>query len=626
MSVEVAAAAPAQAIALFATGWVVGNHLLSFAVRARPGTIGLPERGLAAIVGAVVFAAALMVVHIATGGRVFGPSWPVPLAAVAVLAAGARRRMWPRSIPWLRLTAAAAVLFLIYLLPVVVAGSGARTGDSPWHLGWSNQLLSGEPVPTGPAPEFARNAYPWGFHAVLATMVRLVPGSDPLVAHEGIHLLILAGVPLAAACLARIVDRRAGWPAAAAVSLIGGFGWVLSGGPRFALTPRNANFGADLVVASPNSVYELLPPAFPRELGLVMLVAAGVLLAMTARTGARSTAIAAGVTGGVAGLVSLPMLFLGLLWLAAGLGSAGASQPRMRTRAALWLLTYAGALVTAGLWLWPVVASYVRYGGFLDITPVLGVEWPLPSALGSWGLLLPLAAVGVGLIVVRRRVEPEARSLIAFSLATAVLLVLAIARGRYGWTLGNNATLLHQGRVWPAAHLLGASAAGIAVVAVFDRLREHSSRLAVSVLVLIFAVGAISPVYASMHLTSVMKSYGKGFVYGRDDFDRVAFVSRAASVLKANDVVRVHGSDFLGFLLFQFSGARLASYDDPRLAGNDLRIRYADLAAAWEKRMNDGGFEADYTALLEADAPSGVSVVARGTFRDESWVLVGGDW
>jgi hypothetical protein len=624
VSFDTAAVVLVQAVALYAAGWVTGNYLLTLAVGRTgrlPDSIGLPERALAAMVGAVCFSVALMLVHIAAGGRIFGSPWPVPVAGLAVLVAGSRGGMWPRSIPWARAAGAAVILFLLYVVPVVVAGSGVRTGDPPWHLGWSNQLLSGETLPSGPAPEFSRNAYPWGFHAVLATMARLVPGSNPLIAHEGLHLLLVAAVPLAAACLARLINRRAGWAAAAAVSLFGGFGWILARGPKFALSPSKANFGADLVVASPNSIYELLPPAFPRELGLVVVAAAAVLVAHTVTTARPATAIAAGVVAGVAGLVSLPMLVLGLLWLLAGL----AAGTRVRRRPELWILVTGSALVTASLWLIPVAVSYIRFGGFLDISPVLGVEWPLPTALGSWGLLLPLAAVGVLLVGVHHRVEIGARVVIALSGATGVLLVAAIARGRLEWTLGNNATLLHQGRVWPAAHLLGAAFAGVALLAAFEWVRTRSRRGAVIAVGLVMAMGVVSPIFASIHLTRVMSKYEKGFIYAREDFDQDAFVLRAASELSARDVVRVQGSDFLGFLLFQFSGARLASYDDPRLNGNDLRIRFADLAAEWELRVSGAGFVANYTALPEADAPPGVAVVARGNFREEPWILVTGE-
>ena len=624
MKIETASLVLVQ-VALFAgSGWVVGNFLLELALgraeRLR-GSIGLPERALAAVVGAVCFSIALMLAHIATGGGVFGNPWPVPVTGALVLIAGIRKKMWPKSIPWAAVAVAGTVLFLLYLLPVIVAGSGVRTGDPPWHLGWTSQLLSGETVPTGPAPEFSRNAYPWAFHAVLVTIVRLVPGSNPLIAHEALHVLQVAAVPLAVASLARLIDRRFAVAAADAATLIKGFGWVSSVSPHFGLTPSSAEFGADLVVASPNSVYGLLPPASPRELGIVILAAAGVLLVHSVVTARRGTVAAAGIVVGVTGLVSLPLLVLGVLWLICAL-SIGA---RTRRRADLWVIAGASALGTASIWLIPLFLSYIRYGGFTDVSPVIGIEWPLPTALGSWGLLLPLAAAGVAVVLASRRMDVAVRVVLALAVGTSMLLLLAIARGRFGWSLGNNATLLHQGRVWPAAHLLGAVFAGVALIALFDWLRSRSRRLAVVGVGLIFSVGAISPVYASIHLTRVMMMNERGFIYSGDDFNREEFVFQATGVLRANDVVRVHGPDLLGFLLFQFSGARLAAYDDPRMDGNDLRIRFADLASGWEERMRDGGFAADYTVMPEADVPSEAVIVARGDYDRRSWVLVTGD-
>jgi hypothetical protein len=624
VKIETASLVLVQVMLFVGSGWVAGNYLLELALgRAErlPDNIGLPERTLAAIVGAVCFSIALMLAHIATGGRVFGNPWPVPLMSAALLITGLRRRMWPKSIPWSLVATAGAVLFLLYVLPVIVAGSGVRTGDPPWHLGWSNQLLSGETVPTGPAPEFSRNAYPWAFHAVLVTMVRLAPGSNPLIAHEALHVLLVAAVPLGVASLARLIDRRSAVAAAGAASLIGGFGWLLSVKPKFGLTPSTADFGADLVVASPNSVYELLPPAYPRELGIVILAGAGVLVAHAAMSSRRAPVAAAGIVIGVAGLVSLPLLVLGVLWLVGAL----VIGTRTRRRADLWAIGIAGAIGTASIWLIPLTLSYIRYGGFIDVTPVMGVEWPLPTALGSWGLLLPLAAAGLAVVLAKRGTGMGGRLVIVMTGGTIILLVLAIARGRLGWNLGNNATLLHQGRVWPAAHLLGAVFAGVAMVVLFDWLRRHSRRMAVSGVGVLLLVGVVSPVYASIHLTRVMMMNERGFIYSGDDFDRDRFVFRATAVLEANDVVRVHGPDLLGFLLFQFSGARLAAYDDPRMDGNDLRIRFVDLALGWEERMRDGGFTADFTVMTEADAPSGALVVARGDYGEESWVLVEGD-
>jgi hypothetical protein len=615
-------AAFGQVVLAVAIGWVVGDALLQWVFarggRDLPPAVALPERALASIVGFVVFCVLLMVAHAVTLGNVFGNPLAVPVIAAAVLVLGIRGRGWPRPVPWGKVIGALVVLGAIFVLPALLAGSGLRTGDTPWHLGWTQQLLAGEILPTGIVPEFARNAYPWGFHAVLATLVRLVPGSDPLVAHEAVHVLTVAGIPLTAACLARRLDRRAGWAGAGAAALIGGFGWIAAGEPDLILSPSLAHYGADLVVASPNSMYELFPPALPRELGLVLLGAAGVVMTLRTDDPGAPHGILSGAVVGLAGLVSVPMFITGVLWMIAT--DLSVSRGR-RGRLALTMLGASAAVLA--LWALPVAIQFVVYGGFVDITPRLGVEWPVPSALWSWGLLLPLGLIGAALAVRTR--EGRARTLLAFTAATVAFLAVTILRAEFGWNPAGNATLLHQGRVWPVVHLLAAAFAGVAIVAGWAWVRERSRALAVGGIAVLFGVGAISPVFASIKLTEWIRTYERGYLYHRPDFVDGAFVPRSAEFLGANDIVRVEGSNFLGFMLWQFSGARLATFDDERLAANDARIRYKDLAAEWDETMANGGFEADYVAMRAADAPVGADPLVEGDFRDEPWVLIAPD-
>jgi hypothetical protein len=98
-------------------------------------------------------------------------------------------------------------------------------------------------------------------------------------------------------------------------------------------------------------------------------------------------------------------------------------------------------------------------------------------------------------------------------------------------------------------------------------------------------------------------------------------VRRASEFLGPDDIVQVQGSERLGFALFQYSGVRLATYDDPRLQGNDLRIRYRDLAAAWDADMQAGGFEPGFLVIPDPN-PSRFVPLATGIFQGESWSLV----
>jgi hypothetical protein len=617
VSAGAAATIIAQFAACLAIGWIVGYLLLqwTFGSDDVADDIGLPERCLAVTAGFCAFACALMVVNIITGGVIFGSPWPVPVAGLIVLALGVVRRVHPRNIPWLPVLAFAALLVVIFIWPVVQGGSGVRTGDPPWHLGWTEQLLGGESIPTGPAPEFSRNAYPWGWHAVLATLVRLVPGSDAVLAHDALHVVLVFAIPLAAACLARLIVRRTGWFAAGAVALVGGFGWIGAGGPAFSTVPLEAQYGADLVVASPNSMYELFPPAFPRELGLVLLGFAGVLITAAVRNSSTRMAGMAGAVIGLSGLTSVPMFLAGLVWAVSG---AIVAERGLRRR--MLLAQLGGAAIVMAPWIGPLVVNFVRYGGFVNVTQRLGVEWPLPSALWSWGILLPLAILGA---VLASRSTRRPRTVLAFACGSLLLLTLSVLRGELGWDLGGNATLLHQGRAWPVVHLLGGAFAGVALLAGFDWLALRDRVLALAVCAVVLLVGLASPWFASRGLTDVIQTHEDGFIYTRYDLGPGSFIRGVSDRLGPDDVVYVEDANFIGLVTFGFSGARLARYNSD-LAGNDLRIRFSDLADEWNERMAAGGFTPDYILVKEPDAPPGVEPLLTGEFGEprERWVLI----
>jgi hypothetical protein len=612
----------AQLVACIVVAWAAGAIVLERIEKrisaAYSGDLGTPERVLISALCFLALAILLMVGNIVTGGAIFGIPVLVPAACTGVALVALRKSRPSVPMPSRRhgpLIALAVALVAIYALPVLLTGSGVRTGDPPWHLGWTEQLLAGEAVPTGPAPEFGRNAYPWGFHAVLATMTRLVPGSDPLTAHESLHLLLIGLIPLAAACLARLVNRRAGLAAAWLAGLVGGFGWVASSSSAFVGTPTEARFGADLVVASPNSMYELFPPALPREVALVALGGAVLLLTQAIRSADRKLQVIAGGAMGAVGLLSVPMLMNAIAW-AVAMCMFAIKKDRLRSSA----IVLGSALGVFLLWAGPVIGNYFRYDGFVNITPQLGVEWELGVALASWGILLPLALGGVGVLLAQPRVI--SRSLLACFAGSAILLVLALVRARLDWGLFGNETLLHQGRIWPPLHLLGAAAGGLAVVTAFGWLRRRGramTAVAVSAAVL---VGAASPVVAARGLEGILSSHTKGFDYAEPDLVRGSFMRRAASHLGPADVVEVQGSNELAFLLFQFSGTRLSVYDDPRLIGNELRIRYSDLAHDWDRVAFAEGFDADYVIRPTGGPLVAEDPIEEGRFRDQYWEMV----
>jgi hypothetical protein len=588
-----------------------------------PEGIGIPEHLLLAIVAFVAFSASLMLLHALTRGAVFSNPVVVPLVGIVVLIAGvvgrrtARGHGWsPRA--WLSAAVLGLVLVAIFVAPLIAQGSGVRAGDSSLHMGWTEQILRGESVPPGPAPEFARNAYPWGFHAVMATMIRLVPSTGTFVAQEAMHLLFLLGLPLGCACFSRRLYSGSGLAGAACGSLIAGWGWVTAEGVDFVTSPLEARYGADIVTASPNSVYELFPPALPRELGLVALAAAGLLIVLAVRTEDRRFALLSGVAVGIIGLISVPLWFTAIIWTAIGGILTGAGGRRRM------LVPMVGTgVVVFGVWAVPVVLNYLRYGGFIP-TSELGVEWPALTALAAWGLLLPLALAGI--VLAWRSGTTSARVILAFGGATVLMLVIARARSEFDWSLASNATILHQGRMWPVAHLLGSAFAGAALAAGFKWMRRRSEFLAPLVVGALMIVGSLSLWLSSQGLTEIIRKHEDSWLYTRAEFAPDAFISKAAERLGPDDVVQapLDENNVLGFWLFQFSGARVNGHSDARYPANELRIRYQDLAMSYGETMASGGFEVDYVPMpaSEAEDIAESAIVTEGLFRGETWVLV----
>jgi len=590
-----------------------------------PDAIGVPEQVLFAIAAFVAFSVILMLLHALTRGWVFSNPVVVPALGFAILLTGAFRRAKvglphvPSLRAWIPPVVLGLILFAIFVSPVIAEGSGVRAGDSTLHMGWTEQILRGESVPPGPAPEFARNAYPWGFHAVMATMIRLVPSTGTFIAQEAMNLLFLLGLPLSCACLARGIYGGAGWAGAVCGSLIGGFGWVSARRVDFVATPLEARYGADMVTASPNSVYELFPPGLPRELGLLILATAGVLIVLAVRTEDRRFSLLAGTTVGVVGLISVPLWIMGIVWAAIGVALTEAGA-RRRMLAGL----IAPGVLVFGLWAGPVAFNFVRYGGFVNVTSRLGVEWPPLVALAAWGLLLPLALAGI--VLAWRSGTTSARVVLSFAGATVVLMLLARARSELDWNLAGNATALHQGRVWPVAHLLGSAFAGAGLAAGFMWMRRRSEFLAPVAVAVLLIVGSISLWLSSQALTEIIKKHEESWLYTREEFAPDGFINRAAEQLGPDVVVQApqDENNVLGFWLFQFSGARINGHSDSRYPGNELRIRYEDLAHRYGEVMDSGGFEVDYIPMPASDA-DGIpedAIVAEGPFRGERWVLV----
>ena len=177
--------------------------------------------------------------------------------------------------------------------------------------------------------------------------------------------------------------------------------------------------------------------------------------------------------------------------------------------------------------------------------------------------------------------------------------------------------------MWPVAHLLATAFAGAGVTQLLRATQRYRTIVAGALAPFLLVIAVASPALASMHLTRLLVGQRDGFVYGDPDYAAGSFVRDASQVLGPDVTVRVDGSDRLAFALFQFSGVRLAAFDDPRLEGNDLRIRYRELARRWDAEMAAGGFSADYVVVPDPDPDPNVGdAILTGSFDGRVWTLV----
>jgi hypothetical protein len=152
-------------------------------------------------------------------------------------------------------------------------------------------------------------------------------------------------------------------------------------------------------------------------------------------------------------------------------------------------------------------------------------------------------------------------------------------------------------------------------------MKERSESVARAVLTVAFVIAIASPLLASLRLVELISAGDEGFVYAGSDVQSGSFVQDSARLLGPDDIVRVDGSDRLAFTLFQFSGVKLADYDDPRFDRNDLRIRYQDLASEWDAQIAAGGFTENFRVLPDPD-PSRYEPLVTGEFDGQTWSLV----
>ncbi|MEA2547677.1 MAG: galactan 5-O-arabinofuranosyltransferase, partial [Chloroflexota bacterium] len=337
------------------------------------------------------------------------------------------------------------------------------SGDLLYHWGLTHGILRGELPPGGPYQGLPAY-YPPGFHLILAVLARLTGLSVPTVTWL-LGFAWLPVLPLTTFALARWMTARSDIALVAAVLTVFGGAydlgadrlWVnslfLAGHQEYPLYPRDVVFG-------------LLPLA--------------ILLFLRALDGGRRAwrwAVGSGILLGVCALIQVQLL-LPIPIALVGVAAVTVGLDRERWRTALGTIVVAGGLtaVLVSPWLVPIVATIRRNGGIaLDSADTL-----LPARFSMWdyprefGLLLPLAALGIGVALLHLRAGNRERTGLAPRSPAALFVLvpwfvvpwlLAVLYDP-GWPLED---ALRPQRLWLLASQPGAILAAIGLFAAATR-------------------------------------------------------------------------------------------------------------------------------------------------------------
>ncbi len=369
-------------------------------------------------------------------------------------------------------------------------------GDLLYHWGLTHGILRGELPPGGPY-EGLPAYYPPGFHLVLAAISAItsitVTNATLLLGFAWLPVL-----PLGTYALARhITGRRDIALLAAALTVFGGA----------------FDLGDDrLWVNSLFLVGHQFYPLFPRDLvfGLLPLAVLAFLKALDTERSWSWAVVAGGLLGACALIQVQLLLPIPFALLVAAAATAATDRGRRR-RAALALVVTAGLTAFAiAPWLVEIAAAIRKNGGVaLDSADTL-----LPARYGLWdyprefGLFLPLALVGIGLVLVHLRDRDPAISGLRPRRPEAPLVlvpwfvvpwVLAILYDP-GWPLED---ALRPQRLWLLSSQPGALLAAIGLVALARHVvgvRWRRPRLVRPVIAAAFLLAAIPTVGFTLRL------------------------------------------------------------------------------------------------------------------------------
>ena len=392
---------------------------------------------------------------------------------------------------------------LIGLVVASLAIDGARglvpafpRGDLLYHWALTHDILRGEFPPGGPYQGLPAY-YPPGFHLLLA-LISSVASISVATATLLFGFAWLPVLPLATFLFARHLTGRSDTALlAAALTIFGGA----------------FDFSSDrLWVNSLFLVGHHFYPLFPRDLvfGLLPLAVLAFLRALDGERGWPWAVLAGGLFGACALIQVQLLLPIPIALLVVALAAA-IVDPSRRGRALMALVVTGGLTALAiAPWLLDTIGTIRRNGGVaLDSSDSL-----VPARLSVWdyprefGLFLPLALVGAGLVLVHLRDRDPAASGIRPRLPAAPLVLvpwfvmpwLMAVFYDPGWPFED---ALRPQRLWLLSSQPGAILAAIGLVALANQVigrRWRRPRLVGPAIIAVFLVMAVPTVVLTQRL------------------------------------------------------------------------------------------------------------------------------
>lgn len=582
-----------------AAAFVGFGYLLADALADRAfAKLPLAARWGLAVPAVALYTIALMLVHIASGGRLLSNPWltrgvtaAVALALLVRKGSRLRRRAGGadpgRSAERRGMWAAAAMA----IVGVVVWGIAVfqllplnAYGDIPGHVGWAMQILDGETTPSASVTGYVPNYYPWLYHAMLALLAQFSMGGRAYDALGPLQFLLVSGTILALFGIGMSFTGR--WLTGAGAALFGGIagglGFVRLHHIDLVVNPRGHGgqnalkyLGDLLFLRSYNVSFAQLAPPFPRDVALLLLIGFMLLLVYALRHRSTSMLIGAGALAGASGLAGgesfiTAMGIAAVVWL---LPPAGLRRRRV------FLALLVPAVAVYCIWLVPTFVSYLRYHGFANITRVGPVVLTPVAILVGWGLATPFGAYGFARWFPRIRRDPALRVIVMLMAVTAFILIIAGFVPKTGPFRGFM-TLTRQHRYWPLFELGIAlwAAIGLSDLLVWlwrSRWAAVTRGIAVITAIVVLGLALPSPTVGTLALA---KKFGTGThsVLGkslRGQADTVLSLVSPRPGWRCIAAVPLPLQPYV----FSYTGYRLVEERHANYSTNQARIRWKDI-------------------------------------------------